>query len=220
MQKGYKKDKSLRNVSQKLEKESFINKHKEALKDFTRDRALNFVVIFMLILKKSIKSLQLALNELFIHKNINVIVSASAYTQARKKFKHTAFIELNDDTIDIYYEDDDIKRWKGYRCLGVDGSKIILPNTEEIKKEFGEIKITSQYVNGTYTCALFECCYDVLNRIAVKNVLSPALSYEVDLAASMLNDFSEKDLLIYDRAYASYEFLAKLTKESKSYIIR
>lgn len=211
----------LENIIKKLEKEFFINNHKANLQDFTRDRTLNFAVVFMLILKKSIKSLQLMLNELFLRHEIDVIVSSSAYTQARKKFKHTAFIELNDDTIRLYYEDDQIKRWKGYRCFGVDGSKLILPNTEEIKKVFGEIPIRSQHVSeGSYACAMFECYYDVLNHIAIKSQLVPGASYEVDVASTMLSDFNEKDLLIYDRGYASYEFLATLTQAAKSYIVR
>lgn len=214
-----------RNVADKIDKKlarvEFINKHKLNAIDFTRDRVLNFVVVFMLILRNSVKSIQLTLNEIFSQGFIDTAVSSSAYTQARKKFKHTAFIELNDDVIDIYYADNAIKRWKGYRCLGVDGSKIILPNTKEIKETFGSIRIKNQTsMEGTYAAALFECCYDVLNRIAIAGVLAHCLSYEVDLAVELLSATKEDDLLIYDRCYASYKFLSILTKGNKNYIIR
>lgn len=86
-------------------------------------------------------------------------------TAKRKKLKHTAFIELNEEAIRIYYEDDKIKRWNGYRVLGTDGSKIILPNTQEMREEFGEIKIRNQQnkpMAESYASALFECCYDII----------------------------------------------------------
>jgi hypothetical protein len=210
-------------VNEKIATSKFIDNHKENLKDFSRDRVLNFAVVFILILRNTAKSLQLALNELFVKGVLPHTVSASAYTQARKKFKHTAFIELNEDAIEIYYSDNKVKRWKHYRCLGVDASTLILPNTPDVKKDFGEIKIKTQHLdNSSYTCGVFECCYDVLNQIALKSILAPASSYEVDLGIQMLTDpvIQEKDLLIYDRGYASYEFLATLKQLGKNFIVR
>jgi hypothetical protein len=80
----------------------------------------------MQILRKTVKSLQVSLNELLMSNHIASVVTSSAYTQARKKFKHTAFIELNDDIVNIFYSDDSgIKKWRNYRCLGADASKVI-----------------------------------------------------------------------------------------------
>ena len=53
------------------------------------------------MINKSNKSIQNSLNDMRLNKNINFQVSNSAYTQARAKLKHTAFIELTD----IFYED-------------------------------------------------------------------------------------------------------------------
>lgn len=174
----------------------------------------------MQILRKTVKSLQVSLNELFMNNHIKQTVSASAYTQARNKLKHTAFIELNNDIVDIFYSDDDIKTWRGYRCIGVDGSKIILPNGSDIEAEYGAIAIKNQTMSGQFSQAIFECYYDVLNQMAIKSTLAHGLSYEVDLAIELLSCTSERDLLIYDRAYASYEFLATLVQQRKNYLIR
>ena len=174
----------------------------------------------MQIFRKTVKSLQLSLNELFMSNYLSTPVSASAYTQARNKFRHTAFIELNDDITGLFYADDTIKKWNGYRCIGADGSKIILPKTPEIAEEFGSFAIKNKTVDSSFSCAMFECYYDVLNHIAIKNMFTHGLSYEVDLATQMLSATTEKDLLIYDRAYASYEFLATLISKGKNYLIR
>ena len=69
-------------------------------------------------------------------------ISNSSFCQARKKLKHTAFKELNDGIVSMCYEDSMEKRYKGYRLFGVDASKIILPDTQDIKKDFGKTYIS------------------------------------------------------------------------------
>jgi|JI10StandDraft_1071094.scaffolds.fasta_scaffold103875_2 hypothetical protein len=101
----------------------FIKRHKSKLKDFTRQRMFNFALAFNLLLQKSVKSLQLVLNELWIEAHIKNTVTSSAYSQVRKKFKHTAFIELNEKAIALYYSDNKIKRWKGYRVVDIQRSE-------------------------------------------------------------------------------------------------
>lgn len=212
---------AIRHIRNQIANASFISNHKAHIKYFTRMRTLSFQVIFMLLLRKTVKSLQVALNELFMGSFIASTVSASAYTQARKKFKHTAFIELNDDIVDIFYSDNDgIKRWKGYRCIAADGSKVILPKTTEIAKEYGTIAIKNQSIESSFSQGMFECYYDVLNNMVVKCMLAHGLSYEVNLATQMLGDMKADDLLIYDRGYASYEFIATLISQQKNYLIR
>ena len=207
-------------IKERIVNESFINAHKSRPNDFTRMRKLTFQIIFMQIFRKTVKSLQLSLNELFMTNHVATPVSSSAYTQARNKFKHTAFIELNNDIIDLFYSDDTIKKWNGYRCIGADGSKIILPKTPEIAAEFGSILIKNKTIDSSFSCAMFECYYDVLNHVAIKSMFAHGLSYEVDLATQMLDVTTKNDLLIYDRAYASYEFLATLISQGKNYLIR
>lgn len=212
---------SIEQIRKKIVNEAFIRDHKAHLKDFTRDRQLTFQVVFMQLFRKTVKSLQVSLNELFIDSHTSKPVSASAYTQARNKFKHTAFIELNSDITNIFYsEESQIKKWNGYRCIGADGSKILLPKTAEIAEEYGSVAIKNQVMEDCYSYALFECYYDVLNHIAISSILANGSSYEVALATQMLSTTADKDLLIYDRAYCSYEFLATLTAQGKNYLIR
>ncbi len=207
-------------VSNKIIAPHFISSHRTTPQAFSRNRLLTFSIVFTQILRKTVKSLQVSLNELFMNNHIESTVSASAYTQARQKFKHTAFIELNNDIVNIFYSDDNIKKWRGYRCIGVDGSKVILPNSSDISNEYGSIKIKNQSITGRFSQAIFECYYDVLNHVAIKCQLAHGLSYEVNLATQMLDCTASQDLLIYDRAYASYEFLATLSQQHKNYLIR
>ena len=88
--------------------------------------------------------------------------------------------------------------------MACDGSKIVLPKTEEVKKEFGS-KSIGNYMGkdfGEYSSATFQASYDVLNNICVGASLGTGTAYEVKLAEKMLDTLDGNDLLIYDRGYA------------------
>lgn len=162
------------------------------------------------------------LNEFITHHELDFTITSGAFTKARKKLKHTAFIELNQGLIDIYYKDANIKRLYDFRIIAFDGSDIILPNNEEIKQEFGSIRSANGHHKeiGDYARATLEIGYDVLNNIAVSCCLGHSKAQETVLAMDMLNTLDKHDLLIYDRAYASYLFLAQLLNKQKNFIVR
>jgi hypothetical protein len=201
-------------VKELLNDASFKAEHRVSPKFFTRDRKLTFIIVILLILQKSLKSLQLVLNEFFGKLAVlPIIVTASAFTQARQKLSHTAFIELNQKAIaEAYYKDKSYNKWRGFRTLAVDGSKIILPNEDEIRKFFGVIRIANQNKNitGEYPAAMASVLYDVLCRIAIDAILAPAKAYEVNLAREHLESVRSGDLLTFDRNCPSYLFLAAL----------
>ena len=162
------------------------------------------------------------MNEFILDTHKDFSITAGAFCRARKKLLHTAYVELNDDIIGIYYKDNDIKRFKGYRLLAFDGSKIILPNTNSIKEEFGSRSIGNQTEKelGKYTGATYQACYDALNNIAVQSFLGDCNVYETELAEKMLGELKVDDLSIFDQGYASYLFMASLIKHKKPFIIR
>lgn len=201
---------------------NFINTHKASSKDFSRKRKLPFVNVFLLIFRKSVKSLQVMLNEFILHTRKDCTITASAFTQARKKLKHTAFSELNDDIVSLYYQDKEFKTYHGFRMLAFDASILILPKSSEVINEFGSrpIRNYTKKELGDYTSTTFEVCYDVLNNVAIKSVLGRSDSYEVALAIDMLSSVKSNDLLICDRGYVSYRFFAELAQRGINYIIR
>jgi hypothetical protein len=120
------------------------------------------------------------------------------------------------------YEEGDFKRYKGLRLLAIDGSKVRLPETEEIRREFGEIeyKNTKENIVGKHNYGLASVMYDVLNKIAVDSYLGKARDYEVDLALKHLEHTCENDLLICDRNYPSYRWLSSIEKLGRKFIVR
>ena len=96
--------------------------------DFTRNRKLNFKNVIHFLLCKSVKSLQLRLNEWA--ELLGDSATASALSQARSKLRHTAFIELLEQcVVKVMYGDGDYKKFKGYRLLAIDGSTLHMPKS-------------------------------------------------------------------------------------------
>ena len=110
-------------------------------------RSLPFALVLVLMMRKSVKSLQNVVNEAMTWLN-EPLVTASAYSQARYKLKHTAFIELNQEAVvKTLYSDNDYQTFWGFRVLAVDGSKLLLPDSDEVREEFGTIGWTNGKTN-------------------------------------------------------------------------
>ena len=173
-----------------------------------------------LILSKSRKSLQLRLNDFFM-KLEEPPVTSSAFTQARAKLKHTAFIELNEKSlVRTYYEDSDYKRYKDLRLLAIDGSKLRLPETDDVAKEFGKIKVVTSNGEQTYVGSQSSVLYDVLNEIVIDAKLGTSVSSERKLAAEHLELTGKGDLIIMDRGYAGYELFASVIQQGSDFLTR
>jgi hypothetical protein len=175
--------------------------------------------MIMLLLQKSAKSMQLVLNE-FVKKLSLPLVTSSAFTQARRHLRHTAFIELNQEAIvQVYYADGEYARYKGFRLLGIDGSSVYLPRSEDIIAEFGGTS-PNQHTDAIEPYGQASVLYDLLNDIALDGVLAPAKAYEVDLAMGHLAHTQADDLLVFDRNYPSYVFLATLSQQQRQFVGR
>jgi hypothetical protein len=176
-----------------------------------------------MMLAKGSKSLQVSLDGLIPKLGLPEVVPTNvAYCKAKQKFKHTAFIELNQTAvIDTVYGDGDYRTWKGLRILGNDGSKVRLPMNDDTIAAFGTIPYSNKKGGtGEHCYALASVLYDVLNRVAIDSLLEPCTAYKVDLAVKQLAHVQPGDLVIYDRGYASYRMMAAVTHTAGEFLIR
>lgn len=201
-----------------------MNKHKVTINAFSRQRKLTFFTTMVLILRKSVKSLQLSLNEFFSSTENIRTVTASAFSQARNKLSYTAFTELNNDIVKLYYKEkqDNIKTYKGYRLVGFDGCKITVPDNYETEEEFGWRAVGNNYGKNSGRCirTTYEASYDVLNNIAIDGILGKGSVYEAHLAQKLLDNMQTMDIGIFDRAYGSYDLMAEMIKKGTNFVIR
>ena len=177
------------------------------------------------ILQKTVKSLQRHLHELlrFLGSE-RTEATAGAWSQARAKLRHTAFIELNQSCVlpAAYASERPVQRWQGHRLLAIDGSVVRLPDSEQIRREFGSLQSSNQRGDCAvrYSEARMVVVYDVLNGLACSALLGHYDRSETALALEQLDALQAGDAVVLDRGFVGYPFLARLRAKGIHFIAR
>jgi len=224
----------------KLFDKEFKNRYKKYDNVFVRDRILTFEKVLLITMQNRTTSLQNTINntlkEIYgIDSKELVSVSTSAYTQARRNFKAEAFLELSNDVVNMIYTQADIRRFKNYRLLGIDGSIIQLPNElkSDLKNYFNET-INRCQIDGFEKRTLqarASILYDLQNEIVIDCYLKNGVKSkdenkkdirvysERDLALMHLNYCNKDDIVMMDRGYPSYEIFEAFMQKT-NFVIR
>lgn len=189
--------------------------------NFIRNRKLDFITTINTMIKKSSKSLSNTLNDVkdslasLCGTDIQT-VTAGAYTRARAKLNYTAFVELSNLVRDDFYEDGDYHRFKNFRLLAVDGSIVVLPNSDSIKQEFSPTIVKNQIDNYSKEVILSRASvlYDVLNNFIIDSSINDKSNGERALALEHIAHTNKNDLIIFDRGYPSYELFANMNSNT------
>ena len=206
----------------------FCFRHRRCDKDFTRERILTFPIVMLLLLQKATKSVQRHLNAFFyqLWPQEDCRVSPGAWTQARAKLSHSAFIELNQQVLlPGFYapEAADYRRtWRNHRLLGCDGSLLRLPSHPEIGQKFGTVQVANHLgQTGTaYSPARLSVLYDLLNDVGLDARVEPVAQSEVDLVAGQLGHVQPNDVLIWDRGFTGFVLMAQTLARGAHFVGR
>lgn len=211
----------------KLRDQNFLARHRVRPQDFTRQRQLTFPLLMLFLLQQTIKSIQRHLHEFLdelAQGEIFEPLTSGAVTHARAKLKESAFTELNRDCVlpTVYGPEHPIRRWRGHRLLGVDSSLVRLPESQELGQTFGWKEASNQHGStGTrYPEARLSVVYDLLNRIGLDARLEPSTVGEVTLALQQLEQLQSGDVVINDRGFTGYLYLASVSQRGRHSIGR
>ena len=194
-----------------IHSEDFIQLHKTAPHHFTRIRSLPFPTVILFLVNFLKRSLQPELDSFFqaaqgVAAPVREVTKA-AFSQARLKLNHSAFLELNHKLI-LFFEDHfPSKTWHGFRLLAIDGTTLRLPNTPEMAEHFGTQPDTT---SACRPMARVSQLYDVLNRITLHAVVNPYRVDERDLAIEHGSFLQKNDFVLLDRGYPAFWFFAWL----------
>jgi hypothetical protein len=197
-------------------------------KDFIRDRKVGFVPLIHRLLGMIRKSTQLELDsfsEQFPSESGKEKgYTSQSFSEARQKLLPEAFVLLNEELIQGFYEDNDFKTYKGFRLLAGDGSVMEIPNTKENRETYGYISNQQEgfQVARSLTCHLF----DVENKLTIsacasryddneRNLLKQNIEYLENLGQSHI-----QDLLLLDRGYPSADLMLFLEERGIKYLMR
>lgn len=205
----------------------FEARHRVSPKDFTRKRCFTFGVVMLLVLQKTLKSIQLHLQEFFEALREEApqhSATDGAWSQARAKLKHTAFIELNQEAVlkPLEASAQDLLLWKGYRLVSNDSSLLRLPWSKALFAHFGGQHTV--HPDGTpgvrVPHARLSVVYDCLNRVALDARVGTYKQGEIELAQEHLDTLRPGSLWIGDRGYCSYALLARLHLQKIDFVVR
>jgi hypothetical protein len=213
-------------LRQRLLAPAFWSRHRRSPTDFTRERRLMFPVLMLLLLKKSLKSLQARAQEFFwqLCADETAAVSASALTHARAKLKASAFVELNASVLDTVYVAAHaalVQRWHGHRLLGVDSSLVRLPSHAAVGERFGWVQCANHHGPlERYPQGRVSVLYDLLNELALEGRLAGSTVAETELAHEHLASVSSGDVLLNDRGYTGYRWLVAVRARGAHFVSR
>src|ERR1035437_2632947 len=182
---------------------SFFARHRVRPEDFTRHGQLTFPLVMLFILQKTVKSIQRHLHEFLGELAAGQLfepVTAGAWTHARAKLKHTAFIELNQAVVLPAAVAQPLQRWHGHRLFGHDSSLIRLPDNAELAQEFGrgEIKNHKGATGTAYPEGRMSVLYDLLTHLGVDARLVASRVGEVSLAIEQAALVPTDDVVLND----------------------
>lgn len=149
-----------------------------------------------------------------------ICCTKGAFCLQRLKLHPSFFFLWNQILTDSFYEHyaQDIKRWKGFRVFGTDGSMAYLLDRVSLRDYFGVQD--NQY--GDRVMARIVQVEDVLNRITVYGNIVPLHLSEQSVAYSLADRYPADSLLLFDRNFASYTLMYLLMSQeiSRHFVIR
>lgn len=188
---------------------------------FTRGGKLNFVDIISIVLNFTKKTMRLELDSFFekVKKSDNN-VTVQAFSEARQKISPEAFLILFKKIVRLFYTAEDLKTYRGYRLLAIDGTVLEIKNSKELRDYFGHVKNGYEEIARARASAL----YDVENDIIVDAKIDNFGTSERDLAREHIENLielgSKKDIILFDRGYPSKELLEQLSENGIDFVIR
>ena len=149
-------------------------------------------------------------------------VSKQDYLKQRQKLNPEVFRILNRNYLKRFYGGHEAKEWKGHLVMAVDGSRAEVPNSQENREVYGEsINKYGKQVARANISAL----HDVFNRFILDVGIHHYRDSEIEEAKAHIEALKETVgerpvLIMFDRNYASLEFMDFLEKAGIKYLIR
>jgi hypothetical protein len=147
-------------------------------------------------------------------------ITPSAFTQQRHKLTPDVFIAMNRLLTQEFYQNNEerVQLWSGFRLLSVDGSKITLPFSEELKQEYGIAH--NQNAIDDLIQGRVSVLYDVLNQMVIDAQLTNPEKGEITLAHEHVKHILNGDLIIFDRGYPSFELAHEIFVKNADFVFR
>ena len=191
---------------------------------FTRKSIITVKDLLLQMLNRKNQSQDAELKSYYSSMNIDKPpVTDKGFFNARKKFNPEAVRVMSNEYIARIYDnyDDSIDKWKGYVVLGIDGSKCIVPNTEENRIVFG---VQSGSSENQPAMALISTLHDSLNNLKLDVQIDRIDGDEKKLAKEHIDQYCDNyhqpGLFVFDRGYCSIRLIDQIVFRKQDFLMR
>lgn len=187
---------------------------KNPKRDFTRKRKLTFKSIIEILLSIGGASISKELLKHFYYDAATA--SSSAFVQQRDKILPSAFEILLDKFINSF---DNLKTYKGYSLLAVDGSDLIIAHNPKDVDSYCQFSPDTKGYNILHLNAIYDLC----NKLYIDASIQACKQRNEYRALTDMVERSKikgKAIFIADRGYESYNVFAHIQKAGFKYAIR
>lgn len=194
------------------------NKYTVSAKAFSRNRKLSFQTLVLLLINALKRSLSIELMLFFEHFPQKAACTKQAFSKQRRKLSASFFHDWNQLLTGSFYAHSQYAKWKDFKVLAIDGSSVLLPDTEDMRNAYGS---TTNQTGQSSVVARICTLYDVLNNLAIRGLLHPyTVSEEVVVLDVLDNENLQDSLLLFDRGYLSYWLIYELLQRDTHFVIR
>jgi len=190
---------------------------------WTRQRKMPLNDILTCVLAKKGLSTVMELRHYFqAVERMEQTVSKQDYLQQRQKLNPEVFKLLNRNYLKRFYNGHETKGWRGYLVMAADGSRAEIPNSAENRRVYGE---SGNLKEKPIARANISALHDVFNQFILDIGVHHYRDSEIEEARANIlalkEIVNEKPVLVmFDRNYASLEFIDFLDKSGVKYLIR
>lgn len=188
---------------------------------FIRKTKLTLHIMFWLIVSRIVKSLPVALDSFFSTLNLPT-PSKSAFSMKRTLIKSEFFQFMSNSLAEAFYKSSSVKKWRDYVLVSCDGSRIALPEIEELGEKFGWYHTCQG--EELYPSAKACVFQDTLNNLTLYAALEPK---DKDERYSFEEHFEEalaitgrRIIMLLDRGYFSYLIIYLMINRDIKFVMK
>lgn len=200
-----------------LELESTKTQFRVSERDFSRNSGKldfsKYALLGVSLLKNSLAS------EVFniLTTNDLAYISKSASSQGRYKISSSFYQKWSELLVESVRSSGLASAtWRGYGLEAVDGTSVVLPQTQALAKEFGVHKSH----NSAVVMAKYLVRVDLLNKYLLQTEVFATTKHEITILKESLWRLSTQAITLFDRGFANASIFAYMMQHQKPFVCR